>query len=216
MPAEWETHEATWLAWPHNPTDWPDKLDIIRWVYTEMARRISPGEAIRMLVNSRSEEKLARRYLSRAGVDARGIEFIVHPTNRGWTRDSGPMFVRRNVGRRLETAIVHFHFNAWAKYPDWRKDRRVPEIAAKRIGKRLFSRAIEGTPVRARRRRHRSEWGAAHCSPPRSATGMRRRRFATQAWAARNSRRRCAATSAQPTSSGWLRRGRRRHARPYR
>jgi len=134
MPAEWETHEATWLAWPHNPTDWPDRLDVIRWVYTEIVRRISPGEAIRMLVNSRSEEKLARRYLNRAGADAPGVEFIVHPTNRGWTRDSGPVFVRRNVARRLETAIVHFHFNAWAKYPDWRKDRRVPETAAKHLG----------------------------------------------------------------------------------
>jgi agmatine deiminase len=146
MPAEWETHEATWLAWPHNPTDWPDKLDIIRWVYTEMARRILPGEAIRMLVNSRSEEKLARRYLSRAGVDARSIEFIVHATNRGWTRDSGPVFVRRNVRRRLETAIVHFHFNAWAKYPDWRKDRRVPETAARRLAKRLFHAQSGGLP----------------------------------------------------------------------
>jgi len=146
MPAEWETHEATWLAWPHNPTDWPDKLDIIRWVYTEMVRRISPGEAIRMLVNSKSEEKLARRYLSRAGVDARGVEFIVHPTNRGWTRDSGPVFVRRNERARLETAIVHFHFNAWAKYPDWRKDRRVPETAAKRLGKRLFDAQWQGRP----------------------------------------------------------------------
>jgi len=80
MPAEWETHQATWLAWPHNPADWPDKLDIVRWVYTEIVRRVSPGEAIRMLVNSNSEGKLARRYLSRAGVDAQGVEFIVHPT----------------------------------------------------------------------------------------------------------------------------------------
>src|SRR5271157_5295464 len=115
MPAEWETHAATWLAWPHNPTDWPDKLDVIRWVYTEIVRRISPGEAIRMLVNSRSEEKLARLYLSRAGADARGVELIVHPTDRGWTRDSGPVFVRRGPegapARRLETAIMHFHFN---------------------------------------------------------------------------------------------------------
>ena len=54
MPAEWEPHEATWLAWPHNPTDWPDKLDTIRWVYGEIVRRISPGEIIRMLVNSRA------------------------------------------------------------------------------------------------------------------------------------------------------------------
>jgi len=138
MPAEWERHEATWLGWPHNPTDWPDKLDTIRWVYAEMVRKISPGETIRMLVNSKAEEKLARRYLTRAGADAGRVEFIVHPTNRGWTRDSGPVFVRRRKGRRAETAIVHLHFNAWAKYPDWRKDRRVPDAAARRLGKRLF------------------------------------------------------------------------------
>ena len=131
MPAEWEGHEATWLGWPHNPTDWPDKLDTIRWVYGEIARKISPGEKVRILVNNATTERLARTYLSRAGCDLRKIEFVRHPTNRGWTRDSGPIFVRRGKtgGTRLETAIVHFHFNAWAKYPDWQKDRRVPETA---------------------------------------------------------------------------------------
>ena len=96
MPAEWETHEATWLGWPHNPTDWPDKLDTIRWVYGEIVRKIAPGETVRILVNNQAEEKLARRYLSRAGADVRRVQFIVHPTNRGWTRDSGPIFVRRS------------------------------------------------------------------------------------------------------------------------
>jgi agmatine deiminase len=150
MPAEFEPHQATWLAWPHHPTDWPDKLDTIRWVYTEIVRKMTPGETIRMLVNSASEEKPARRYLTRAGADVRGVEFIVHPTNRGWTRDSGPVFVRRRVGQavspalRAETAIVHFHFNGWAKYPDWQKDRRVPETAAKRLGKRLFHAQSKG------------------------------------------------------------------------
>jgi agmatine deiminase len=138
MPAEWEPHEATWLAWPHHPTDWPGKLDTIRWVYGEIVRQISPGETVRMLVRSATEERLARSYLARAGADSRRVEFIVHPTNRGWTRDSGPIFVRRRVGRRLETAIVHFHFNAWAKYEDWARDRRVPDTAARLLGKRLF------------------------------------------------------------------------------
>ena len=95
MPAEWERHEATWLGWPHNKTDWPGKLDTIRWVYGEMARKITPGEIVRLLVNSQTEEKRARRYLNSAGVDMKRVEFIIHPTNRGWTRDSGPIHVRR-------------------------------------------------------------------------------------------------------------------------
>jgi len=140
MPAEWETHEATWLAWPHNPADWPDKLDTIRWVYTEIVRKIAPGEIVRLLVRSAAEERLARRYLARAGADDARVEFILHPTNRGWTRDSGPVFVRRPG----ETAIVHFHFNAWAKYPDWQKDRRIPEKAARRLKKRLFQARFGG------------------------------------------------------------------------
>ena len=100
MPAEWEPHEATWLAWPHNPTDWPDKLDTIRWVYAEIVRKIAPGETIRMLVNSAAAQKQARRYLTRSGADAGRVEFLIHPTDRGWTRDSGPIFVRRGQGHR--------------------------------------------------------------------------------------------------------------------
>src|SRR6266566_1527325 len=99
MPAEWERHEATWLGWPHNRTDWPGKLDTIRWVYGEIVRKISPGELVRMLVNNKAEEGLARRFLSRSGADVGRVEFIVHPTNRGWLRDSGPIFVRRGTHR---------------------------------------------------------------------------------------------------------------------
>jgi agmatine deiminase len=140
MPAEWEQHEATWLAWPHNPTDWPDKLDTIRWVYGEIVRKIAPGEVVRMVVNSRKDADAARAWLARTGADTSRVEYVVHPTNRGWTRDSGPIFVRR----RSEAAIVHFHFNAWAKYRDWNKDRRLPESAAKLLRKRLFNARWKG------------------------------------------------------------------------
>src|SRR5437016_3430864 len=117
MPAEWEPHEATWLGWPHHPTDWPDKLDTIRWVYGEIVRKIASGEIVRLLVNNKAEQKQASRYLRRAGADMGQVRFVVHPTNRGWTRDSGPLF----VSSKRETAIVHFHFNGWAKYDDWQK-----------------------------------------------------------------------------------------------
>jgi agmatine deiminase len=146
MPAEWERHEATWLGWPHNPTDWPHKLDTIRWVYGEMVRWIARGEKVRLLVSSAAEERLARRQLALSGAPVARVEFVRHPTNRGWTRDSGPVFVRRRKGKRGETAIVHFHFNAWAKYPDWQRDRRVPELAAAHLRKRLFRASHNGGP----------------------------------------------------------------------
>jgi agmatine deiminase len=162
MPAEWEKHEATWLGWPHNETDWPDKIDTIRWVYGEMVRKISPGEIVRLLVRHRAEQKLAASYLRRAGCDLGQVEFVIHPTNRGWTRDSGPIHLRRKGragsprpagGRRprsdapcqkFETAIVHFHFNAWAKYDDWQKDTKVAETAARRLNKPLFNAQFQG------------------------------------------------------------------------
>ncbi|HWD94703.1 MAG TPA: agmatine deiminase family protein [Verrucomicrobiae bacterium] len=147
MPAEWERHEATWLGWPHNETDWPDKIDTIRWVYGEMVRKISEGELVRILVRNSAEAKLARSYLTRACANLKNVEFVIHPTNRGWTRDSGPIFVKRNAGGakgKAETAIVHFHFNAWAKYNDWQKDRKVPETAARLLKKQLFNAECDG------------------------------------------------------------------------
>lgn len=146
MPAEWERHEATWLGWPHNETDWPGKLDAVRWVYGEMVRKLAVGEKVRVLVNHRTAAREAESYLARAGAELAQVEFVVHPTNRGWTRDSGPIFVRRRRRGRYETAIVHCHFNAWAKYPDWQKDRRVPETAARLLDKPLFRAQWEGRP----------------------------------------------------------------------
>ena len=140
MPAEWERHAATWLGWPHNASDWPDKLDTIRWVYGELVRKISQDEMVRLLVRSKAEAKFAGSYLKRAGGDLKKVEYVVHPTNRGWTRDSGPIQVKR----KSETAIVHFHFNAWAKYKNWQLDTKVPETAAKLLKKPLFDSQFNG------------------------------------------------------------------------
>jgi len=151
MPAEWEPHEATWLAWPHNIGDWPGKLAAVRWVYGEMAQKISAGEIVRILVRHRGEQNMACDILKRAGCNLKKIQFILQPTNRAWTRDSGPIFVKRKgrdaapqhpqTSRRdisAETGIVHFHFNGWAKYKDWHKDTRIPETVARILRKRLF------------------------------------------------------------------------------
>ena len=90
--------------------------------------------------------------LVRAGCDLKRVRFVTHPTNRGWTRDSGPIFIkckspgRRTRDARSRTAIVHFHFNGWAKYPNWRKDTKVPETAARVLRKPLFHAECRGRP----------------------------------------------------------------------
>lgn len=147
MPAEWERHKATWLGWPHNADDWPGKFETIPWVYGEMIRKISSGERIYLLVRNKKDENLARRIIKNVGADAQKIHFVTHPTNRGWTRDTGPIFVKRHVeGDKTETAIVHFHFNGWAKYDNWRKDTKVPETAARVLKKKLFHAQYEDKP----------------------------------------------------------------------
>src|SRR5919198_823552 len=90
MPAEWEPHEATWIGWPHNKTDWPGKFAPIPWVYAEIVRRIAPGEPGEMvrILATRNVEKQARRVLGRAGVDLARVEFFNWPTDRGWSATS--------------------------------------------------------------------------------------------------------------------------------
>lgn len=146
MPAEWEPHEATWIGWPHNSTDWPGRFGPIPWAYGEIARWILRGEILRVLVESAAHEQRARRVLRRGGADSSRIEFFRIPTDRGWTRDSGPAFVRRGTPRP-EVAISRFRFNGWARYPDWRKDDRVPDRIARALDLRVFSPAGAGCEV---------------------------------------------------------------------
>jgi len=142
MPAEWEPHEATWLGWPHNKTDWPGKLTPIPWVYGEIVQKIAPGETVRIIADARVARG-AKRLLTRVGADLARIEFLNFPTNRGWTRDFGPMFVKKD-GPPSDVAITRFRFNAWARYPDWKKDDTIPERAARKLGIRLLPAKIGG------------------------------------------------------------------------
>jgi agmatine deiminase len=150
LPAESEPHEATWVAWPHNRTDWPGRFGPIPWVYADIVRKLTSGEKARILVNSATHQSRARRLLERVGVDFTQVEFLRIATNRGWTRDYGPMFVRRPSGaghRPGEVAIVRFRFNAWAKYPDWQLDDRVAERGARALGQRLFVARYKGRRI---------------------------------------------------------------------
>jgi agmatine deiminase len=134
MPAEWEPHAATWLAWPHEPRDWPGKLAPIPWVYGEVVRHLAIGERVRILVGEAGTEARARKLLRRVGAKLDAVDFIRIPTDRSWTRDTCPLFVVRDRGaKEREVAITNWRFNGWAKYPNHRRDDAINDKIAARF-----------------------------------------------------------------------------------
>jgi agmatine deiminase len=133
MPAEWEPQRATWLAWPHNRSDWPGKFAPIPYVYAEIVRHLARAAAVELIVNDEAAEARASAVLTEANVLPglkRRIAFHHWPTNRGWLRDSGPIFVKDRKGK---VALTNWRFNAWAKYRNWQLDNQLPaRIAALR------------------------------------------------------------------------------------
>ena len=119
MPAEWEPHEATWIAWPHHRDDWPGKFAAIPWVYAEIVRLLQQSEKVYILVNGVSGEKRARAALKKLAVDESRLKFFHVPTNRVWTRDYGPISVVHPDGG---LTFLNWQFNGWAKYPNHRRD----------------------------------------------------------------------------------------------
>jgi agmatine deiminase len=158
MPAEWEPQRATWLAWPHNRSDWPGKFEPIPYVYAEIVRHLARSARVELIVNDAAAEARARSILTHAnvlGADAfpamaERIAFHHWPTNRGWLRDSGPIFVKRKPGRKSggaaggvagDVALTQWKFNAWAKYKNWRLDCTLPRKS------QSFANAVPSLPL---------------------------------------------------------------------
>jgi len=127
MPAEWEPHTATWLAWPAHEPDWPGKFAPIPWVYAEIVRVLAMHERVDVLCHDPHVREQARELLTMHGVQLDNVRLHVARTDRVWVRDSGPTGVHRPDG---SVELVQWGFNAWAKYENYLHDTRVPEHVA--------------------------------------------------------------------------------------
>ena len=138
MPAEWEPHAATWLAWPHEASDFPGKLPAIHWVFCEIARHLTAAERVRLIVRDASMQKVASAALAKSGVDLDAVDFMRAATNRSWTRDFVPSFVVREAATSAKArggvAAVKFRFNGWARYPNHSKDEETGRKVAEFLG----------------------------------------------------------------------------------
>ncbi|MBM4070738.1 MAG: agmatine deiminase family protein [Planctomycetes bacterium] len=135
MPAEWEPHQATWIAWPQRSSDWPGKFAPIPWVYAEIVRHLQHSEPVHILIDDAAAETKAAKVLAHCDIDPLRIHFFRIPTNRVWTRDHGPIFVHDTEGK---LAGSDWNFNAWAKYTDFDRDVHV----ARRILTKLKLRSL--------------------------------------------------------------------------
>ena len=134
MPAEWEPHAATWMAWPHNRADWPGKLEAVEWVVAEVARHLSRDERVEILVHETGARPRVRRLLADAGAELDRIRLHTVPTDRSWTRDTVPTFIKARKGSGVdECAVVDWRFNGWARYRNWRRDDAVGEWLANKL-----------------------------------------------------------------------------------
>ncbi len=122
MPAEWEPHLGTWIAWPYNKEHWPGKFDPIPPLYGKIVRALlDGGDNVFILVKNSEMEHEAREHIK---CNADDIRFFHFPTNSSWTRDFGPLFIKDKGGQLV---ITDWGFNMWGgKYPPWDLDDVIP------------------------------------------------------------------------------------------
>lgn len=143
VPAEWEPHRGTLLAWPHNEEDWPGKFGPIPWVFAEIVRHIAPVEEVFLLVQDQDHEDGARGILQRAHAQLDSVTFIHASNDRGWMRDCAPAFAASS-GR---VSAVQFGFNGWAKYDNFQRDAALPPLLAAHLKMQSIPAEYQGRPV---------------------------------------------------------------------
>jgi len=121
MPAEWEPQKSTWIAWPHNKEDWPGKFNEIPWVFSQIISVLSKTQLVNVLVKNKLEKKKAIFFLNISGVKIKNIKLIICKTDRAWTRDFLPIFLKDKKKRNI---LSNWGFNAWSKYRNYKNDNR--------------------------------------------------------------------------------------------
>ncbi|WP_417384628.1 agmatine deiminase family protein [Gimesia sp.] len=144
LPAEWETHQATLLCFPHNGNDWPGKYEVIKWAFVEIIRRVAEYERVLLVVKDEELQQKVDAMLQQAHANTKQVKYILQNTNRSWMRDSGPIVVQRSDGKR---EALQFRFNGWAKYPNHRLDWQVPSAVAKSLKVPVTEVCYQGRPV---------------------------------------------------------------------
>jgi agmatine deiminase len=129
MPAEWEHHDATVVAWPARRELWAGQYAEACAVHALVARALARHEPVTMVAAPADRD---------AAAQACGptVDVIPIPIDDSWARDSGPVVVVGEAGAR---AAVDFVFNGWGrKYAPWDDDDALASRLAEHLGLPVF------------------------------------------------------------------------------
>lgn len=130
LPAEWEPHAATWIAWPHRRATFLGPFASIPPAYERLARLIARYEPVRVVG---AHDVLAAPRSALADVAA--VSFVEIATSDSWIRDTGPVFLVPRDRAAGRPRAVCWNWNAWGgKYPPWDADAGVSRGIAKHLG----------------------------------------------------------------------------------
>lgn len=129
MPAEWEPHERTWMAWPSSgytlgETD--ADADAARACWAAVAAAIARFEPVSMVVDP-ADVEVARGWLPEA------VTIVAAPLDDAWMRDIGPTFVLDQDGA---LAGVDWIFNGWGaqEWAAWEDDAAIAALVCGEAG----------------------------------------------------------------------------------
>jgi agmatine deiminase len=134
FPAEFESHAATWLSWPHKQASWPGKIDTIYQPYCLFIKTLAEYEPVHINIVNDEMKDWAMGKLEAVSAKMDKIKFYTHPTNDAWCRDHGPAFLI-NPSAVQPKIIIDWNYNAWGnKYPPFDLDDRIPTLIAAAYG----------------------------------------------------------------------------------
>ena len=143
MPAEWEKQKSTWLAWPHNKSDWPGLFEKIPSVFSKIICELSKNQRVNLLVRNRKEIIFLTTILKKNKVNMKNLRIHLCKTNRVWLRDTAPIFIKKNN----KNIICNWSFNAWAKYNDFNYDNNIFKCVKRNNNFKLITPKFNGKKI---------------------------------------------------------------------
>lgn len=136
MPAEWEKHDAIWLAWPHDKITFP-RLNKVENAYANIIKAIHKSELVNLFVKDEGMRKRVKAILKKGKIDLKKVKFWVHKYADVWFRDYGPIFIVNREKKII--AMTKWIFNSWGnKYKSLLYDNIIPNVINQKLKLKCF------------------------------------------------------------------------------